>query len=87
LVFSVFYYCFFFFAGTLIIIFDEISWLNWLVNIVNWYIFIYLFLAMKTFYGQTWKRTFLKFSLVLVGFTVLLVFALMGNALATLATL
>jgi hypothetical protein len=87
LVFSVFYYCFFFFAGTLIIIFDEISWLNWLVNIVNWYIFIYLFLAMKTFYGQTWKRTFLKFSLVLLGFTVLLVFALLGNALATLATL
>lgn len=87
LVFTVFYYCFFFFAGILILFLDEISWLSWMVNIINWYIFIYLLLAMKTFYGQTWKKTFLKFAVVLVGFVILLVVALVGNAIGTLATL
>jgi hypothetical protein len=74
-------------AGILILFLDEISWLSWMVNIINWYIFIYLLLAMKTFYGQTWKKTFLKFALVLVGFVILLVGALVGNAIGTLATL
>ena len=87
LIFTVFFYCFVFFAGIIILLIDLTPWHSSLQEIFIAYIFLYLLLAMKRAYRQSWPKTFFKYGLLLGGFFILLMGALVANVLATFATL
>lgn len=61
LVFSIYYYNFFYLAGSILMILDALPWLDWISIIVGFWIFFYLLFAMKKMYGQSWRKTILKF--------------------------
>ena len=64
LVFSIYYYNFFYLAGCVLILsgyLQDIPVLTWLRGIVSIWILIYLLLAMKRMYNQSWGKTTLKF--------------------------
>jgi hypothetical protein len=61
LVFSIYYYNFFYLAGSLQMILNKIPWLEWLGSLVGFWIFFYLLFAMKKMYGQSWRKTIVKF--------------------------
>lgn len=52
--------------------------------VVLWYMPIYLFLSQKIFYGQSWLKTAVKFSLFSLSYMVLLSFALLTVLLLSL---
>jgi hypothetical protein len=78
LVFSIYYYNFFYLAGSLQMIFNQFAWLEWLSTLMGFWIFFYLLFAMKKMYGQSWGKTTLKFLifdflfmiLLSIGFTI-----------------
>jgi hypothetical protein len=61
LVFSIYYYNFFYLAGSLQMLVNKIPWLEWLGTAIGFWIFFYLLFAMKKMYNQSWKKTILKF--------------------------
>ncbi len=64
LVFSIYYYNFFYLAGTLQILtshLEHIAIFDWISGIIGFWIFLYLLFAMKRMYGQGWGKTILKF--------------------------
>lgn len=66
LVFSIYYYNFFYLAGSLQIIvnrFEGIAVMEWIGTIIGFWIFVYLLFAMKRTYNQGWGKTILKFLL------------------------
>jgi Protein of unknown function (DUF3667) len=67
LVFSIYYYNFFYLAGSLQIIvnyFEGVAFMEWIGTIIGFWIFFYLLFAMKRTYNQSWKKTILKFLLL-----------------------
>jgi len=87
LVFSIYYYNFFYLAGSLQILsnfVENISVLSWIGNVVGIWIIVYLLLAMKRMYGQSWRKTILKFFIfgflflicLVVGFSISAIFLL-----------
>lgn len=72
LVFSIYYYNFFYLAGSLQMLFGLIPWLEWMANLVGFWIFFYLLWAMKKMYGQLWGKTILKFSLFVFMFSIVM---------------
>lgn len=67
LVFSIYYYNFFYLAGSLQIIvnyFEGVAFMEWISTIIGFWIFFYLLFAMKRTYNQSWKKTILKFLLL-----------------------
>ena len=63
LVFSIYYYNFFFIAGTLYMIVNLIPGLDWLTYFIVIWIMAYLLWAMKRTYQQSWRKTILKYSI------------------------
>jgi hypothetical protein len=61
LVFSIYYYNFFYLAGSLQMILNKIPWLEWIGTLIGFWIFFYLLFAMKKMYGQSWRKTIVKF--------------------------
>lgn len=47
-------------------------------SIITWYLVIYLFLALRNFYQQSWFKTLVKFSLMTVGYFILAIFGFIG---------
>lgn len=84
LVFSIYYYNFFYFAGSLQMLLGLVSWLSWFPTIIGYWIFFYLLFAMKRMYGQSWGKTILKFSIFVFLFSIL---ALVGLGISALAVL
>ena len=72
LVFSIYYYNFFYLAASLKMLIEQISWLGWLGSIMGFWIFFYLLFAMKRMYQQSWWKTVVKFFLFVTTFSVLL---------------
>jgi Protein of unknown function (DUF3667) len=72
LVFSIYYYNFFYLAASVQMLVSLVPWLFWLAVIIGCWIFIYLLLAMKRMYGQRWGKTILKFSLIVISFSVMI---------------
>jgi hypothetical protein len=72
LVFSIYYYNFFYLAGSLKMLVEQVPWLGWLGTIMGFWIFFYLLFAMKRMYGQGWGKTIIKFSLFVITFSFLL---------------
>jgi hypothetical protein len=84
LVFTIYYYNFFFLAGSIQLLLNQVSWLEWAGTIVGFWIFFYLLFAMKRMYGQRWGKTIFKFLL----FSFLFMFCLgIGLAISAMAVL
>ena len=68
LVFSIQYYNFFFLMGVALIASVKVPWLSWMkIPAISW-IFVYLLLAMKRMYRQSWGITVLKFFSLIILF-------------------
>lgn len=63
LVFSIYYYNFFYLAGCIYMLVDLIPGMGWLTTIIALWIIAYLFIGMKRMYQQSWRKTFAKFFL------------------------
>ena len=63
LVFSIYYYNFFYLAGCLQMLVTLIPGMDWLGNVIGLLIFFYLMFAMKRMYQQSWRKTIFKFFL------------------------
>jgi hypothetical protein len=64
LVFSIYYYNFFYLAGSVQLLcgyLEHIPVFGWIRTIIGFWIFLYLLVAMKRMYNQSWKKTTLKF--------------------------
>jgi hypothetical protein len=63
LVFSIYYYNFFYLAGSVIMLLNLISlpWISVVVGLLEAWIYFYLLFAMKRLYQQSWGKTILKF--------------------------
>jgi len=84
LVFSIYYYNFFYFAASLQLLVNLIPLLSWAATLIGFWIFFYLLFAMKRMYQQSWKKTILKFSLFSFTFMFFLAVALGLSAFAVL---
>jgi hypothetical protein len=51
---------------------------DWTGAAIKWYLAIYLFLALRNFYQQSWLKTFVKFCLLFVGYFTLVGLGLLG---------
>lgn len=68
LVFSIYYYNFFYFAGSIMMLVGLIGALDWLSMLIGWGIYAYLLFSMKRMYGQGWVKTIAKFLLFSLAF-------------------
>ena len=84
LVFSICFYNFFFIAGSLGMIAESISWTQWLGAIIEFGIFVYLLLAMKRTYNQSWPKTILKYGAFITLFGICIAIGLLLNLFVTL---
>lgn len=87
LVFSIYYYNFFFLAGSLIMLLDLVPYTKWInVALVLW-IGIYLLLAMKRVYRQGWFKTIFKFGTFTFIFCLFIGIALFVNLIISVMLL
>lgn len=63
LVFSIYFYNFFYFAGSLMMLVGLVDSLDWLFTSMGWGIYVYLLFSMKRMYKQGWIKTTAKFAL------------------------
>ncbi len=83
LVFSIYYYNFFFLAGTLYMLLNQVPVLTDFVWLVSLWIGIYLLVAMKRMYNQSWRKTVFKYVLLSIMFMFCICIGLIGNAFIT----
>jgi hypothetical protein len=74
LVFSIYYYNFFYLAGTLQILVGLLPWLSWISTFIGFWIVLYLLFAMKRMYQQSWRKTILKY--LIFGFSFMILVAI-----------
>lgn len=79
LVFSIYYYNFFYFAGSLQVIVSALPVWEWASTFVGYWIVLYLLFAMKRMYQQSWGKTILKYILFLFSFFILMGVGLLIN--------
>jgi Protein of unknown function (DUF3667) len=84
LVFSIYYYNFFYFAGSVLMLVNLVSWLGWLAVAIGLWIFFYLLFAMKRMYSETWGKTILKFAAFTLLFSLMLALGLTINMFSIL---
>jgi hypothetical protein len=82
LVFSIYYYNFFYLAGSLFMFGQLVSWPDWLSRIVGFWIALYLLFAMKRAYKQGWGKTIIKYFMFGFFFLILIAIGLFINAMA-----
>ncbi len=80
LVFSIYYYNFFYFAGSLQAIMSSISFLEWASTFIGFWIILYLLFAMKRMYHQSWRKTILKYALFVFSFFILMAVGIVISA-------
>ncbi len=84
LVGTIYYYNFFYLAGSLIMIFNIIPGLGFVSVLLGFWIYFYLLFAMKRMYGQGWGKTILKFCAFSFLFSILILIGVTINALVAL---
>ena len=84
LVFSIYYYNFFYLAGSIQMLVGLVPGLGWLNSIIGFWIFFYLLFAMKRLYVQSWRKTIFKFVLFSFAFFFCAMIGLSVTALAIL---
>jgi hypothetical protein len=87
LVFSIYYYNFFYLAGSVQMLLNQISWLGWLAAVLSFWIYFYLLFGMKRMYMQGWGKTIAKFVIFSFLFSILALIGLTVTALAVLMTI
>lgn len=87
LVFSIYYYNFFYLAGSLQVLVKQIPQVEWLGDIITLWIVVYLLFAMKRMYQQNWGKTIFKYLLFSFAFLMCLILGLSINALAILMSI
>ncbi len=75
LVFSIYYYNFFYLAGTLQMLVSLVPWLWWASTLIGFWIVLYLLFAMKRMYGQSWRKTIQKYLIFGILFMILVTIA------------
>ena len=81
LVFSIYYYNFFYLAGSSYMLVNFVPALGWVATLIALSIFAYLLVAMKKMYGQSWRKTTLKYFILLFIFFFCAALGLGVNAL------
>jgi hypothetical protein len=84
LVFSIYYYNFFYLAGTIQLLIQQVPWLSWISPIVGFWILFYLLFAMKRTYQQRWRKTIVKYLIFVFVFMFLAAIAFGISAVAVL---
>jgi hypothetical protein len=84
LVFTIYYYNFFFLSASVQLLVNQVAWLEWLGTLIGFWIFFYLLFAMKRMYLQRWGKTISKFLLFSFLFMICLTIALGISAMAAL---
>jgi hypothetical protein len=87
LVFSIYYYDFFYLAGSVVMLLSLVPWLEIPVDLLQIWIYFYLLVAMKRVYQQRWGKTILKFILFTIMFSFVALIALSVSALTILMVL
>lgn len=87
LVFSIYYYNFFYFGGSVMMLVGLIPGLGWLSTLIGWVIFAYLLIAMKQMYDQGWGKTTAKFLIFSFVFFWVSAFAFLINLFVILMVL
>ncbi len=83
LVFSIYFYDFFFLGGTIVMLLDRLPGMDWIQLIFSLYILLYLLLAMKRMYKQGWIKTFSKFSILGILFLISVGVVMAANLVIT----
>lgn len=85
LVFSIYYYNFFYLAASFYLLVNYIPYVGTLLTtaIVIW-AFVYLPLGMKRMYRQSWRKTIFKYGIFLFAFFVCLMLGITGSMMAIL---
>lgn len=83
LVFSIYYYNFFFLAGTLFMLVDLIPVINIFAWVIGAWIMVYLLFGMKKMYRQSWGKTIFKYFTFIVLFSFCVAMGLAVNAVVT----
>lgn len=84
LLFSIWCYNFFFIVGSLILLANAVPWLKWISVFLEVAILVYLLVAMKRSYKQSWGKTLLKYGVFLTFFGISTLAVLFINLLITL---
>jgi hypothetical protein len=79
LVFSIYFYNFFYFAGSFMLLAGLAPSLDWLSTIIAWGIYVYLLFSMKRMYSQGWGKTLAKFFIFSLGFSFCLLIAFVAT--------
>ncbi len=87
LVFSIYYYNFFYLAGSFQLLVKQIPQVEWLGDIITLWIFVYLLFAMKRMYQQSWGKTISKYLLFSFTFLFCVILGLSINAIAILMSI
>ena len=82
LVFSIYYYNFFYLAGSIQMLVQLVPWLEWLSLFIGFWIAFYLLFALKRAYKQGWVKTILKYFVFGFFFVILLAIGFFVNAMA-----
>ncbi|MEQ9415846.1 MAG: DUF3667 domain-containing protein [Cyclobacteriaceae bacterium] len=83
LVMSIYYYNFFFAAGIITLLLELIPWLDWFGILTFFIVGLYLLLAMKWVYKQSWRKTIFKFILLSFVFSICVSIGLLINLIVT----
>lgn len=84
LILTVYYYNFFYLAGSLIMVFNVIPGLGFVSVLIGFWIYFYLLFAMKRVYGQGWGKTIAKFALFSFLFSILILVGVTINGIIAL---
>lgn len=87
LVFTVYYYNFFYMAGCIMMLLNQVPWLGWLSVLLGFWIYFYVLFAMKRTYGQPWGKTILKFMIFSGLFSILVLIGVTINGIAALMSI
>lgn len=83
LVMSIYFYNFFFAAGIITLLLELIPWLDWFGILTFFIVGLYLLLAMKWVYKQSWRKTIFKFILLSFVFSFCVSIGLLINLIVT----
>ncbi|MEZ4946627.1 MAG: DUF3667 domain-containing protein [Cyclobacteriaceae bacterium] len=83
LVMSIYFYNFFFAIGIMTLLLELIPWLDWIGVVTFIIVGLYLLLAMKWVYKQSWRKTILKFFILSLVFFICVSIGLLANLIIT----
>jgi hypothetical protein len=84
LVFTIYYYNFFFLAGSVYLLIDLAPGVDIVATLLGFWIVLYLLFAMKRMYLQSWRKTIFKYTIFVLVFGVLVGIGLVVNTFITL---